>query len=112
MNRNLDGYYFRIKRDGKWDNICWSDMTDKERDEQMTNRSEEWLKSLCKGLGNVIHKIGEDLDIACEQQEIFLSFEDFETEVNMKRGDILELIEDTTFYKKGKKAYFYWQIKY
>ena len=50
MNRNLDGYYFRVKRDGKWDNICWSDMTDEERDEQMTNRSEEWLKSLCKGL--------------------------------------------------------------
>lgn len=48
------------------DNVCWSDMTDEERDEQMTNRSEEWLKSLCKGLGNVIHKIGEDLDIACE----------------------------------------------
>ena len=24
----------------------------------------------------------------------------------MKRGDIIELIEDTTFYKKGKKAYF------
>ncbi len=66
MNRNLDGYYFRVKRDGKWDNVCWSDMTDEERDEQMTNRSEEWLKSLCKGLGNVIHKIGEDLDIACE----------------------------------------------
>lgn len=31
MNRNLDGYYFRVKRDGKWDNICWSDMTDEER---------------------------------------------------------------------------------
>lgn len=53
MNRNLDGYYFRVKRDGKWDNVCWSDMTDEERDEQMTNRSEEWLKSLCKGLGCV-----------------------------------------------------------
>ena len=66
MNRNLDGYYFRVKRDEKWDNVCWSDMTDEERDEQMTNRSEEWLKSLCKGLGNVIHKIGEDLDIVCE----------------------------------------------
>ena len=65
-NRNLDGYYFRVKRDGKWDNVCWSDMTDEERDEQMTNRNEEWLKSLCKGLGNVIHKIGEDLDITCE----------------------------------------------
>ncbi len=41
MNRNLDGYYFRVKRDGKWDNVCWSDMTDEERDKQMTNRSEE-----------------------------------------------------------------------
>ena len=41
MNRNLDGYYFRVKRDGKWDNVCRSDMTDEERDEQMTNRSEE-----------------------------------------------------------------------
>lgn len=38
--------------------------------------------------------------------EFFLSFGQIETEVNMKRGDILELIEDTTFYKKGKKAYF------
>ena len=66
MNRNLDGYYFRIKRDGKWDNVCWSDMTDEERDEKMNNRSEEWLKWLCKGLGNVIYKIGEDLDITCE----------------------------------------------
>ena len=66
MYRNLDGYYFRVKRDGKWDIVCWSDMTDEERDKKMTNRCDEWLMSLCKGLGKVIHKIGEDLDIACE----------------------------------------------
>lgn len=24
----------------------------------------------------------------------------------MKTGDIIELVEDTTFYKKGRKAYF------
>ena len=55
MIRNLDGFYFRDKRDGKWDYDCWSDMTDEERAKLMTNRSEEWLKSLCKGLGYVIH---------------------------------------------------------
>lgn len=27
-------------------------------------------------------------------------------EDKMKRGDIIELIEDTAFYKKGKKAHF------
>lgn len=63
MDRNLDGYYFRVKRNDKWCDVCWSDMTNEERDEQMTNRSEEWLKSLCKGLGDTIYKIGEELDI-------------------------------------------------
>lgn len=63
MDRNLDGYYFRVKRNDKWTNVCWSDMTNEERDEQMTNRDIEWLKSLCKGLGETIHQIGEDIDI-------------------------------------------------
>ena len=29
--RNLDGCYFRVERDGKWTNLCFSDMTDTER---------------------------------------------------------------------------------
>jgi hypothetical protein len=24
--RNLDGIYFRVKRDGKWVTVCYSDM--------------------------------------------------------------------------------------
>lgn len=27
MQRNLDGVYFRVERDGKWQNICFSDLT-------------------------------------------------------------------------------------
>ena len=41
MNRNLDGVYFRIKRDDKWQNICFSDLTEDERQEMMKNRSIE-----------------------------------------------------------------------
>ena len=29
---NLDGVYFRVKRNGKWDNICFSDLTEDEQD--------------------------------------------------------------------------------
>lgn len=34
INRELDGCYFRIQRDGKWQNICFSDLTEIERDDE------------------------------------------------------------------------------
>lgn len=41
MNRNLDWVYFRVYRDGKWQNICFSDMTQEERDEVTEGRNAE-----------------------------------------------------------------------
>ena len=35
INRELDGCYFRIQRDGKWQSICFSDLTEIERDSVM-----------------------------------------------------------------------------
>lgn len=66
MNRNLDGVYFRIKRDEKWQNICFSDLTNEEMDEVMKNRPEEWLRNMCKLLGHTIRDIGDQLDIIIE----------------------------------------------
>ena len=66
MNRNLDGVYFRVKRDDEWQNICFSDLTDNEMEEVMQNRSDEWLKNMCKILGKTIRNIGDQLDIAME----------------------------------------------
>ena len=60
---NIDGVYFRIKRNEKWENICFSDLTKDEMYEVMEGRSESWLKSLCEILGNTIHNIGEQFDI-------------------------------------------------
>ena len=65
MNRNLDGVYFRIKRNEKWENICFSDLTGDEMKEVMAGRSEEWLKNLCIILGQVIRRIGDQFDIVC-----------------------------------------------
>ena len=66
MNRNLDGVYFRVNRDGKWCNICFSDLDDIEKIEVMQNKDETWLKSLCIALGNSIKRIGDELDLVAE----------------------------------------------
>lgn len=62
-DRNLDGCYFRVKRNGKWDSVCFSDLTEVERQNVLDGRNEEWLKSLCCHLADTIRNIGEEFDI-------------------------------------------------
>lgn len=66
MNRNLDGCYFRVQRDGKWQNICFSDLNEQEREEALRDRNAEWLKSLCGHLADRLMLIGEQFDIVGE----------------------------------------------
>lgn len=62
--RNLSGIYFRSKnKDGKWDNVCFEDLSEKEQDEEMNGREIEWVKSLAKQLANTINRIAERFDI-------------------------------------------------
>lgn len=63
MNRNLDGVYFRVKRDERYESICFSDLTEEEQDEVLKDRTDEWLKSMCKILAGTIRVIGDSLDI-------------------------------------------------
>ena len=66
MNRNLDGIYFRIKRNNKYESICFSDLTEDEMNEVLKDRDVKWLKSLAKMLGRTIWEIGNQFDIICE----------------------------------------------
>lgn len=59
----LDGVYFRMARNSEWQNICFSDLTDAEKEEVLCGKSEEWLRSLCKILANCLHDIGEQFNI-------------------------------------------------
>lgn len=63
INRELDGCYFRIQRNGKCQNICFSDLTEIERDSVMKDRDERWLKSLCGHLADCLREIGDEFDI-------------------------------------------------
>lgn len=63
MDRNLDGVYFRIKKEDSYDNVCFSDLTEEQMDEVLKDRDGEWLQNMCKILGRTIKKMGNDLDI-------------------------------------------------
>lgn len=63
IKRNLDGVYFRIQRDGKWDSICFTDLTDDEMDEVLKGRGREWILGLAKILAHTIQNIGYQLDL-------------------------------------------------
>ena len=63
IKRNLDGVYFRVLRDGKWDNICFSDLTQEEMETVMEGRDEDWLKSLCIRLVSTIRNIGDTFNL-------------------------------------------------
>ena len=61
--RNLDGCYFRVERDGKWENICFSDLTELERGKVMSGKGIPWLMSLAEHMANTLHAIGDAFDI-------------------------------------------------
>lgn len=63
MVRNLDRCYFRVQRDGKWQSICFSDLTKDEREDVMNGKGPDWLKSLCHHLADQLTLIGEQFDI-------------------------------------------------
>lgn len=66
MDRGLDGYYFRIRRNGKWQNVCFSDLTEEEMNEVLRAKKKEFLKSMCIGLGKTIRNIGDEINLVSE----------------------------------------------
>ena len=63
MKRNLDGIYFRVKRNGKYENVCFSDLTESEREEVCKDRPAEWYKSVAFHLADRLQTIGDYLNI-------------------------------------------------
>jgi len=69
MNRNLDEVYFRIRRNEKWESVCFSDLTKDEMRTALENREREWLKTLCIVLGIKLKQIGDEFDLYGNDEE-------------------------------------------
>lgn len=60
IQRNLDGVYFRIMRDGKGVNLCWTDLCWEDRIEfARKNNNEGWLIRMIQILNDTISRIVE-----------------------------------------------------
>ena len=64
--RNLDGIYFRVEREGKWCNVCLSDMTTEEREHCLERWEKDGLIRTIHLLCETIQKLGEAGDFYCE----------------------------------------------
>lgn len=66
VKRDLDGVYFRVKRNDKWENVCFSDLNNAEREDVTKDRSAEWLRQLAYIMADVLRGIGDFFDIVNE----------------------------------------------
>lgn len=63
MDRELDGIYFRVERDGKWGSACFSDLTEEQMRDVLKDKDADFLRSMCVVLGQRIRYIGDQLNI-------------------------------------------------
>ena len=66
VSRKLDGIYLRIKRNGKYQSLCLSDMTKEELEANLDPERGEWLKGAVIHLALTLHEIGNLFDIVGE----------------------------------------------
>ena len=67
--RNLDGVYFRVMRDGAWQNICWTDLVWEDRIEFMRKHNDEgWLIRMIEIMNGIAREIKIQMPMAriCE----------------------------------------------
>ena len=63
--RNLDGVYFRVMRDGKGVNVCWTDLDWEDRVDMMVkHNSESWLMRMVQIMNAVAEDINKSFPMA------------------------------------------------
>ncbi len=63
IKRDLDPAYFRVEREGKWESLCFTDLTEKEREGVMDGRSESWLRKMVAILAGSLRDLGDRLNV-------------------------------------------------
>ena len=61
--RNLDGMYFRVRRNNHWANVCVSDMTEAEFEDKFKGQTADYLFALARNLAKTLRELGDKLDI-------------------------------------------------
>lgn len=60
---NLDGFYNRVQRDGRYENVCFTDLTHDEQEAVLANYDTNALKRTCFMLADILRTYGESYNI-------------------------------------------------
>ena len=66
----MDGVYFRVKRNGTWDSICFSDLTEEEMEDVFKDKNVDWYQQLCKILAGRLRSIAEEIQEEAEWNDL------------------------------------------
>lgn len=63
IKRELSGIFFRVERNGKWDNVCFEDLEYDEQLKVIEGRDIPWLIQLSQTLADTVNRLGNTFDI-------------------------------------------------
>lgn len=100
MNRNLDGIYFRIKRNGQCEKVCFSDLTIKEQHKILNELEIERIASLCVHLAERLKRIGDLFNLIGKDDCYFYTscYETLSRKTNYQRIKSMSINEMAEFF--------------
>ena len=69
IERELDGIYYRVERDGKWCNLCFTDLTTSEQEKMIKKYDAEGLKRMVMLLAKILRDIGDTFNIVAKDED-------------------------------------------
>jgi len=66
--RELDGVYNRVEREGKRYSLCFTDLTVEEQQVFLNRLDFEGLHRMCLILAGSLRALGDRLDIVCDEE--------------------------------------------
>ena len=66
----MDSVYFRVKRNGTWDSICFSDLTEEEMEDVFKDKNVDRYQQLCKILAGRLRSIAEEIQEESEWDDL------------------------------------------
>lgn len=67
--RNLDTIYFRVERDGKWKNLCYTDLTPEEQDSMTEGWTAQSWERFGRYMAGQLRRMGDELNLATTEKE-------------------------------------------
>lgn len=81
----MDGIYYRVKRNGVWENVCFTDMTEEEVSHCLGDISATYWRRIAEILARRLRELGEFLE---KEGYVWVDPDDMEAELEKELKDV------------------------